>query len=173
MDVDLPAPDFKTPSTAAKFVKRPIVVEALHWTYSPWPVSMYDLKLWGVRARDEDGMLWIWVAPEDFYAPVPDRHWIIKGVAGEFYPCAPDIFEATYEPVTLTEAAVVYRDRLALREVTHLQMRLKSVLDRVFDFLRHRDEMNAAVHESDVRYSPLTNSVAAAVEYVERLRDWV
>ena len=24
--------------------------------------------------------------------------WIIKGVAGEFYPCKPDIFEMTYEP---------------------------------------------------------------------------
>lgn len=25
--------------------------------------------------------------------------WIITGVAGEFYPCKPDIFAATYEPV--------------------------------------------------------------------------
>ncbi len=25
--------------------------------------------------------------------------WVIKGVAGEFYPCKPDIFEATYEPL--------------------------------------------------------------------------
>jgi hypothetical protein len=25
--------------------------------------------------------------------------WIIKGVVGEFYPCKPDIFEATYEAV--------------------------------------------------------------------------
>mgnify|MGYP001564777940 CR=1 FL=1 len=25
--------------------------------------------------------------------------WIIKGVKGEIYPCKPDIFEATYEPV--------------------------------------------------------------------------
>ena len=25
--------------------------------------------------------------------------WIIKGVAGEFYPCKLDIFEATYEAV--------------------------------------------------------------------------
>lgn len=25
--------------------------------------------------------------------------WIIRGVMGEFYPCKPDIFEATYEPV--------------------------------------------------------------------------
>ena len=24
--------------------------------------------------------------------------WIVKGVQGEFYPCKPDIFEATYEP---------------------------------------------------------------------------
>lgn len=24
--------------------------------------------------------------------------WIIKGVEGEFYPCKPGIFEATYEP---------------------------------------------------------------------------
>ena len=23
--------------------------------------------------------------------------WIIRGVQGEFYPCKPDIFEATYE----------------------------------------------------------------------------
>jgi hypothetical protein len=26
--------------------------------------------------------------------------YVIKGVAGEFYPCKPDIFEQTYEPVT-------------------------------------------------------------------------
>lgn len=25
--------------------------------------------------------------------------WIIKGVQGEFYPCKPDIFTETYEPV--------------------------------------------------------------------------
>jgi hypothetical protein len=25
--------------------------------------------------------------------------WIICGVQGELYPCKPDIFEATYEPV--------------------------------------------------------------------------
>ncbi len=31
-----------------------------------------------------------WVSPGD---------WIIKGVAGEFYPCKPDIFAKTYDPV--------------------------------------------------------------------------
>jgi hypothetical protein len=27
--------------------------------------------------------------------------WIIQGVTGELYPCKPDIFAATYEPVTV------------------------------------------------------------------------
>jgi hypothetical protein len=29
--------------------------------------------------------------------------WIIKGVSGEFYPCKPDIFAETYEPVEEVE----------------------------------------------------------------------
>lgn len=29
-----------------------------------------------------------------------DGDWIIQGVAGEFYPCKPDIFAATYERVS-------------------------------------------------------------------------
>lgn len=31
--------------------------------------------------------------------------WIIKGVKGEFYPCKPDVFEATYEPATTDKLA--------------------------------------------------------------------
>lgn len=30
--------------------------------------------------------------------------WIIRGVQGEVYPCKPDIFTATYEPVTGNQA---------------------------------------------------------------------
>ena len=30
---------------------------------------------------------------------VSDGDWIIQGVAGEFYPCKPDIFLKTYERV--------------------------------------------------------------------------
>ena len=32
------------------------------------------------------------------YLTVSAGDWIIRGVAGEFYPCKPDIFAATYEP---------------------------------------------------------------------------
>jgi len=33
----------------------------------------------------------------DMFGAVGD--WLIRGVKGELYPCKPDIFEATYEPV--------------------------------------------------------------------------
>lgn len=31
--------------------------------------------------------------------------WIIRGVKGELYPCKPDIFEATYDPVAPNKTA--------------------------------------------------------------------
>lgn len=54
----------------------------------------------------------------DMFAPLPDlletitlegkqlvswNDWIIRGVKGELYPCKPDIFELTYEPVEETK----------------------------------------------------------------------
>lgn len=39
---------------------------------------------------DEIQATWVTVFPDD---------WIIKGIKGEFYPCADDVFQQTYEPV--------------------------------------------------------------------------
>jgi len=36
--------------------------------------------------------------PEGWHMVCPGD-WVIKGVKGELYPCKPDIFEQTYEPV--------------------------------------------------------------------------
>lgn len=38
-----------------------------------------------------------WIVEGTMKADIGD--WIIKGVKGEFYPCKPDIFEATYDVV--------------------------------------------------------------------------
>lgn len=32
-----------------------------------------------------------------------ENDWIIKGVQGEFYPCKPGVFNATYEPIPTEE----------------------------------------------------------------------
>lgn len=86
-----------------KFRKKPVVVEARRVT----PKNANEIILWahdGLRPeanarifKDIGGGLSICTLEGYMHASVGD--WIIKGVEGEFYPCKPDIFEATYEPV--------------------------------------------------------------------------
>lgn len=85
-----------------KFRKKPVVIEAIQWdgknldevmTFCNGDAS-YELMARGaselVIATLEDGE-----SIARHVASVGD--FIIKGVAGEFYPCKPDIFEQTYE----------------------------------------------------------------------------
>lgn len=51
---------------------------------------------WCNGQQTNDGLV-IHTLEGDMLADYGD--WIIKGVKGEFYPCKPDIFEATYEKV--------------------------------------------------------------------------
>jgi hypothetical protein len=46
--------------------------------------------------QDFDGALTIPTLEGPLSAQPGD--WIIKGIKGEFYPCKPDIFDATYDP---------------------------------------------------------------------------
>lgn len=73
--------------------KKPVVIEALQYTGD----NLLDVMRWiGTDAYVRDG-LHIKTLEGDHTASPGD--YIIKGVMGEFYPCKPDIFEATYEPV--------------------------------------------------------------------------
>ncbi len=100
--------------TIQKYRKKPVVIEAIQATGTPennreiidWtrgsdtPASMDRRCIEvddGSVIQDTRPSLTIstlegamWVTPGDF---------VIKGVQGEFYPCKPDIFEATYEAV--------------------------------------------------------------------------
>jgi hypothetical protein len=49
----------------------------------------------GIRMHDHG-----WIDTKEGGHIVCPGDWIITGVAGERYPCKPDIFEATYEPVS-------------------------------------------------------------------------
>ena len=49
----------------------------------------------GVSIDPRDGRMMIATLEGPHHANLGD--WIIRGVKGEFYPCKPDIFEATYE----------------------------------------------------------------------------
>jgi hypothetical protein len=56
----------------------------------PYPAS-------GVSIDPRDGRMIISTLEGLHWVDLDD--WVIRGVAGEFYPCKPDIFEKTYEPV--------------------------------------------------------------------------
>jgi hypothetical protein len=91
---------------AKRFRKKPVVIEA--WDWSGTSEEAHAICKWIAKAsRREDlarfGPLglqvrtietavgeWLTASPGDF---------IIRGVQGEFYPCKPDIFAATYESV--------------------------------------------------------------------------
>jgi hypothetical protein len=74
--------------------KKPVVIEAIRYrgdedkhVARAFVTAPLDERPPGLAIQTLEG--WLHVSPGD---------WIIKGVKGEFYPCKPDIFEATYEP---------------------------------------------------------------------------
>lgn len=95
-----------------RFRKKPVEIEAMQVEADP----RHNLKIqqWAemctsdgdvipvVVPRAGGGML-IHTLEGTMRADLGD--WIIRGVQGEFYPCKPDIFEATYEPAEGGEAA--------------------------------------------------------------------
>jgi hypothetical protein len=81
-----------------KYRKKPVIIEAFQWLGTqeswekiiamgnvPWKPGEMGSKTFSITTLEGDHL----VSEGDF---------IIKGVAGEFYPCKPDIFEKTYEP---------------------------------------------------------------------------
>lgn len=86
-----------------KFRKKPVVIEARCFLTNNEPTDRHldDLVRWivsnGGQARHDRTDIFIQTLEGEMRANVGD--WIIQGVKGEFYPCKPDIFEATYEPV--------------------------------------------------------------------------
>lgn len=84
----------------AKFRKRPVVIEAMQFTKDTQKqVLEWTGAFLALPALDANGdvALSIHTLEGDMLAREGD--YIIKGVKGEFYPCKPDIFAATYEPV--------------------------------------------------------------------------
>ena len=93
------------------FRKKPVLIKAFQmtkarrWDNSEWPNWLN--KAW--QQDGGEGALWISVDdPQrellcigtlEGVHRVTWNDWIIQGVQGELYPCKPDIFEKTNEPV--------------------------------------------------------------------------
>jgi hypothetical protein len=84
------------------FRKKPVVIEAVKFTGSNQREVLSfcrpNLSETALNGAQEMKLPVIISTLEGELKASPGD-WIIKGVKGEFYPCKPDIFEATYEPV--------------------------------------------------------------------------
>lgn len=83
-----------------KFRKKPVVIHAVQWDGNMTtldPLWEHADPQWEVEQSLLDPALVIRTLEGDMRANVGD--WIICGVNGELYPCKPDIFEKTYEPM--------------------------------------------------------------------------
>lgn len=86
-----------------KYRKKPVAVNAWPWEpelsvaeYPDWLKTALGDKKVEVVFGDNTAYLRIHTLEGDYYASPGD--YIIQGVAGELYPCKPDIFGRTYEP---------------------------------------------------------------------------
>ena len=75
--------------------KKPVVIEAIQFTGQNDTEIADFVRAEGYDPDDTRPSWMIRTSEGTMRADVGD--WIIKGVKGEFYPCKPDIFEATYE----------------------------------------------------------------------------
>lgn len=91
--------------SAQKFRKKPVEIEAYQFTGSSSSANMIEDWIAGGPYPERGGMQTADMRNckiETLEGTMTARpgDWIIKGVQNEFYPCKPDIFEATYKEVT-------------------------------------------------------------------------
>lgn len=77
-----------------KFRKKPIVIEAVQW------FKAGDHPAVDFNGQDDTGRTMYSIKTLEGRHVVTPGDWIITGIKGEQYPCKPDIFAATYDPVT-------------------------------------------------------------------------
>ena len=77
-----------------KYVKKPVEIEAIQYTID---AVQECLKFCPDANYGPEGTLVILTLEGNMICSPDD--YIIKGIRGEFYPCKPDIFEATYSTV--------------------------------------------------------------------------
>lgn len=77
----------------SRYRKRPVVIDAVQWDGHLRTAVDF---ITGDFSTDNQGSLFIATLEGEMRADVGD--WIIRGIKGEYYPCKPDIFAATYEP---------------------------------------------------------------------------
>lgn len=86
-----------------KYRKKPVVIEAVRFDGSSISADMISLwsdkKVWQNTSGFGEFLGSLSINTLEGVMTASKGDYIIRGVKGEYYPCKPDIFEATYEKV--------------------------------------------------------------------------
>lgn len=83
-----------------KYRKKPVVIDAVQWDGNANTANAFLGDRYGADwSYDAPGSKNLVISTLEGSMTALVGDWIIKGVKGEFYPCKPDIFTATYEKV--------------------------------------------------------------------------
>ena len=87
--------------SASFYRKKPVVIEAVQFDRTNGTiVAKWCGGRWMSEVKPSDPTdvaEWVAIPTLEGTMRAEIGDWIIRGVAGEFYPCKPDIFDATYE----------------------------------------------------------------------------
>jgi len=85
-----------------KYRKKPVVIDAIQWkgdNLGECKKFLGDDYLSHTFGRHRGGKSEITISTLEGQHIASRNDFLIRGVNGEHYPCKPDIFEKTYEPV--------------------------------------------------------------------------
>lgn len=84
-----------------KYRRTPTTCEATRWTggnYDEIRDWAWDGKRSLVALMDDDPpTLMVYITVEDQWVRVPPGAWLVRGLAGEFYPIADEVFRRSWE----------------------------------------------------------------------------
>lgn len=91
-----------------KYRKKPVVIEAIQWNgFNHSDIQRFANGDWRIEVEINDAAYEAGMGPPSIHMFVHTLEgvmeatkgdFIIRGIAGELYPCKPDIFEKSYEP---------------------------------------------------------------------------
>ncbi len=134
-----------------QFRKKPVAIEAVQFTPEAcWDFWLNNKRVFGHFSvsgnyhpeRREISSAWIYIETLEGTMRAELGDWIIKGIKGEFYPCKPDIFAATYEPADAEDP----KDA----RISKLETALRSVFNKLDTLIAESDGVAGLHRNGDI-----------------------
>lgn len=153
-----------------RFRKKPIVIEAVKYAGNGNVEPRGDVPSWmhnafadgTLRSTNGNDPLVVRTLEGDMMVAIGD--WIICGVKGEIYPCKPDIFSASYDPV---EAS----DKIDLADAVREAIVASREYDPDFSTPEQIQMLRESFRESQLTVRRLTQQLTAANKRLAKARE--